>query len=319
MKPIRALPTALFLATLCLSSLSLTACKKDPQVVMQDAAKAMGSGDYETAEDNFRWLLERTPGDTTLQANLAFALTSQGKHDEAIAMYRKLVGGGEGTYDLFAYYAKSLDAAGKLDEAITWNYRALTLVPQLVDVRGELAKQLVKKGRPFEALSLLASFDDELESNDKPAYFKAQRIAISSALPAPVAGGADTTLKAVNLAGHFYAVVVADRDVSLPFMIDTGATHTTMSNETLQSLGARVPASAHTVALETADGRTVYGQEFVLPNLQVGPYALKDIKVVTCENCESLLGQTSLERFDLKTAKTDGLDILTMTLRPAAL
>lgn len=318
MTPIRSLPILVLLSALCLSPLSLTGCRKDPQTVVANAAKAMGSGDYEEAEDDFRWLLARTPNDAQLQANLAFALTSQGKNAEAVEIYRKLVSGGEGTYDLFAYYAKTLDALGRTDDAILWNYRALLLVPQLVDVRGELAKQLVKKGRPFEALSLLSSFDSDLAAAGKPPYFQAQRISIAATLPAPSVADGNTSLRTVGIDGHFYVVVVAGKDESLPFMVDTGATHTTLSMETLRALGARVPVSARTVEMQTADGRTVAGQEFVLPTLQVGPYALQDVKVVACEYCASLLGQTSLERFDLATSKTDGLDILTMTLRPAA-
>jgi len=37
--------------------------------------------------------------------------------------------------------------------------------------------------------------------------------------------------------------------------------------------------------------------------------------VVVCEDCVALLGQTTLERFDLKTVRIDGLDVLSMSLR----
>lgn len=301
-----------------LLALALVACNKDPAEVKADVAKAMGAGDYAEAEEGLRWLLERDPKNTMTQANLAFALTSQGKDAEALAIYARLVEGGEGTYDLFAFYARSLAAVGRNDEAITWNYRALSLVPQLVDVRGNLAKVLVKQGRGYEALSLLTSFDDELQAKGQKPYFRGQRMSIASALPrSPAASGKSASFNAVSIGGHFYAVVIGKDDESLPFLIDTGASHTTMSREVLAMLGLSVPASAHSVRMQAADGYVVVGRQFAVPVLQVGPFALENQQVVVCDDCASLLGQSTLERFDLETTQKDGLEMLSMRLRPA--
>jgi len=296
--------------------LLLAACSREPAAVLQEAAEAMGTGDYARAEDDFRWLLKRTPDDTKLQANLAFALTQQGKHEEALPLYESLVRGGDGTYDLFAFYAKSLDATGHGDDAILWNYRALSVVPQLVDVRGNLAKLLVKHDRPFEALSLLASFDEQLEQKGRDPYFTGQRIAIASALPPPDATGAPAPVKAVKIEGHFHTVAIGKNDASLPLLVDTGASHTTFSPEALRSLNLGNWGPATPIRLQTADGRNVSGREFTLPQLQIGPHVLQNVTIVTCDHCASLLGQSTLERFDLKTAKVDGLEVMTMTLRP---
>lgn len=304
------------IAPVLLAALLLIGCRKEPAKVLEDAAEAMSTGDFATAEEDFRWLLERTPEDARLQANLAFALTSQGKHAEAIDIYRTLVGAGDGSYDLFAYYAKSLDAAGRHDDAIIWNYRALSVVPQLVDVRGDLAKLLVKNGRPFEALSLLSSFDDRLESMGKQPYFEAQRIAITSSLPKSDAARPDTTMTAVRIEGHFYTVAVGDNGESLPMMIDTGASHTTATRESLAMLGLALPKTSRGVSLQMADGSEIQGLEYTLPTFRIGPHTLRDVRVVTCEDCAALLGQSTLERFDLKTTRRDGLEVMTMTLRP---
>ena len=103
---------------------------------------------------------------------------------------------------------------------------------------------------------------------------------------------------------------------SEPFLIDTGASHTTMSWEVLQRLGIQIPDQAALVHMETADSRRITGRQFTIPNLQIGPYILKDVPVVQCSNCNSLLGQSTLERFDLATRKANGLEILSMKLRP---
>ena len=306
---------AVRLLPILLASALLAGCSREPATVLQEAAEAMRAGEYAEAEDGFRWLLERTPDDAKLQANLAFALTQQGKHEEALPMYKALVGSGEGTYDLFAFYARSLDGAGRGDDAIIWNYRALAIVPQLVDVRGDLAKLLVKHGRPYEALSLLASFDGQLEAQGRDGYFEGQRIAIASQLPAPGAADAAKGFRAVSIEGHFYTVAIGKDGETMPLLIDTGATHTTASPEALELLGITVPGDAAWVAMRTADGRELTAREFTLPTLQLGPHTLSDVKIVSCGNCAALLGQSTLERFDLKTSKVEGLDVLTMTPR----
>ena len=100
----------------------------------------------------------------------------------AVAQFKHSIEVGEGTYDLFAYYAESLRHLGRTDEAIDWSYKALSVVPRLVDVRGSLAKLLVVRHRPYEALSLLESFDADAVATGHPEYFGGQRISIESSL-----------------------------------------------------------------------------------------------------------------------------------------
>jgi clan AA aspartic protease (TIGR02281 family) len=295
--------------------LALVACTRDPATVEKQAATHMGSGDFKDAEEEFRWLSLQRPKDTRFQANLAFALTEQDKDAEAIPIYSKLIDGGDGTYDLFAYYAKSLDGMGRDDDAITWNYRALMIVPQLVDVRENLAKILTRRGRPYEALSLLASFDSQLEEQGKNSYFEGQRIAIAAKLPPP-AETSRSSIQATKIDGAYFTVAIGKNGESEPFLIDTGASHTTMSWEVLGKLGIQIPDVARQVGMETADSRQVMGRQFTIPRLQIGPYVLKNVPVVQCANCNSLLGQSTLERFDLATKKANGLEILSMRLRP---
>ncbi len=290
------------------------ACDKNPQDIQKNAVECAKSGDYQGAEKNYRWLLKEKPNDVGIQANLAFTLTSQDKHTEAIPLYQKLINEGEGTYDLFIYFAKSLQAVGREDEAITWNYRVLSIMPKLVDIRGDLAKLLIKNGRPYEALSLLASFDNYLKTQGENPYFKARRISIMASLPTS-AKQAKTIVKTAKIDGHYYSIIIGKNSETLSFMIDTGASHTTISRQDIEALGFAIPENTKNVVMQTADNRQVDGQQFIMENLQVGPYSLKNVPVVICENCAPLLGQTTLERFDLTTNEIDGVEFLTMVPR----
>lgn len=47
-----------------------------------------------------------------------------------------------------------------------------------------------------------------------------------------------------------------------------------------------------------ADVPEIRASLFTLPELQVGPFVLKDVSVLGYSTCQSLLGQLVLERFD---------------------
>lgn len=89
---------------------------------------------------------------------------------------------GEGSYDLFAAYSESLAKTDRIEEAIDWGYKTLAILPNLVNVRGDVAKYLVTRKREFEALTLLASFDSSLEAQGYGHYFNGQHITIESSL-----------------------------------------------------------------------------------------------------------------------------------------
>jgi tetratricopeptide (TPR) repeat protein len=171
-----------------LALILLAACKPAPPAPMPADLNA-GQQCFEArrfgcAAQNFYGYLKLYPNDTHAMAMEAFSLTEQGAHKDAVYWYRKGAEAGTGTYDFYAYYARSLEATGDLEGAIKYNRRALDLVPKLVDVRGDLARQLVKQGKTDEALELLRSFDRDLIKQNQAPYFAGQILAIEDQVKA---------------------------------------------------------------------------------------------------------------------------------------
>ncbi|MDQ0464823.1 tetratricopeptide (TPR) repeat protein [Caulobacter ginsengisoli] len=166
----------------------LAACKPAPPEPMpadlNTGEQCFKDGHYGCAAQNFYGYLKLYPNDTHAMAMEAFSLTKQGAHKDAIYWYNKAAQAGVGTYDFYAFYAESLEATGDLDGAIKYNRRSLDLVPTLVDVRGSLAGELVKQGKPQEALDLLESFDRGLIKQGHPPYFTGQILAIKDQMKA---------------------------------------------------------------------------------------------------------------------------------------
>lgn len=157
----------------------VTAACESPEAAPQPASKADGDTcfqrrNWSCATQNYVGYLKAYPNDPATNAKAGIAMTYAGQHREALPYYKRAEELGVVTYDMYANYALSLDASGDLDGAIRANEKALELVPGLVDVRGSLAAQLVRKGKTQEAIKLLEEFDAHLKRNGEQPYFKAQ-------------------------------------------------------------------------------------------------------------------------------------------------
>jgi clan AA aspartic protease (TIGR02281 family) len=276
--------------------------------------------DLACAQDAWTDYLKLRPDDGLAHANLGQVMNRRDDHAHAVVEFKRAIDGGEGAYDLFGWYADSLASLGRNDEAIDWSYKSLSIVPNLVDVRGKLAKLLVAQGRPYEALSLLQGFDAESIARGHPAYFEGQRIAIASGLtdaaaaPSPHAKDVQV-LRLPVMGGHFFAPVALGGGRPQAFMVDTGATVTAVTPEMLEQSKAAYKVVQPVVIMTTADGRKVTAQGITIVSLAVGPYMLHDVTAVLCTHCVSLLGQSALSHFDLRSSRTQGVEFLTLTAR----
>lgn len=141
---------------------------------LEDGDNCFAQRNWNCAAANYHGYLKAYPNDPAVNAKAGIAYTRAGHHREAVPFYKYAESLGVITYDMYAGYAISLDTTGDLDGAIRANRKALELVPSLVDVRGSLAAQLVRKGQPGDAVKLLEEFDTLLKRNGQQPYFTAQ-------------------------------------------------------------------------------------------------------------------------------------------------
>jgi clan AA aspartic protease (TIGR02281 family) len=275
--------------------------------------------DYACTEADYEAYLQKYPNDSLTNARLALVLTHDGRHKEALQYYRKAESlGGSATYDFYAGYAESLEATGDLDGAIEKNRASLKIVPTLVDVRGSLANELVRKGKSQEAIDLLESFDRTLEDEGEQPYFTSQieqikaktggaTVAAASAEAGAAAlqgvtknGVSEIKLERGN--GALYVPVLIDNAVTLKFIVDSGATDVTISSDVAQTLTRMGKLSGRDYLghgeFILADGSHVPSQLFIIRSLKVGDRELHDVTaVITNSHGSLLLGQSFLRRF----------------------
>jgi predicted aspartyl protease len=278
---------------------------------LSEAQHCLEARDLDCAEADYRAYLARYPDDPKANGTLAILLTQDGRHKAAIPYYRKAIAEGVATYDLYANFAVSLDATGRLDEAIAMNQAALRIDPRLVDVRGSLANQLVRKGRTQEAITLLESFDQQLDEEGQPPYFTAQirQIRTNAGLPAsaepataspPVAG--ETIVPLQSEGGTLVAPVLVDDALVLKFVIDSGAADVSIPEDvarTLMRLGKIAPGDyLGSRVYVLADGSQAPSRRFVIRSMKIGGREVKDVTAsITNKRGALLLGQSFLKRF----------------------
>lgn len=283
------------------------------------AIKCMRTRHFDCAETNWVQYIKMRPTDAHAMASLAIIYNWDDKPEAAIVQAEKAIQMGQGTYDLFAAYAQSLEKVGRIDDAIDWSYKSLTIMPSLVNVRGDLARLLVMKKREYEALALLASFDATLEAKGHGHYFDGQRISIESTMErqGQTVASAQKSLRLSKVGDHFYAPVKIGEARTAAFVVDTGAAKTTLSDAMLIGSKASYKVTQPNVTIELADGRHVRARVVVLDTLKVGPFELRKVTTIVCPTCLPLLGQGSLSQFNMASAKKEGVEFMTLEPRGA--
>jgi predicted aspartyl protease len=284
-----------------------------PSALQTTAVNCQQNNDLPCAEANWTQYIKLRPMDTRAIANLGFVLNHEDKDPQAIAQFEKDISMGEGTYDIFAYYADSLAKVGRTDEAIDWSYKTLKIEPSLVDVRGKLSKLLVMKQRNYEALALLAEFDQYLDTRGQQPYFTGDRMAIESALHDGMTKSGETKgIRMEKLDGTFYAPVSVGESGTRAFVVDTGATEVLLNDDFL--VASKAPykiVRAHVIA-KLADGREVEAKEVMIDHMLVGPIEVDNVKAMSCGQCELLLGEDALSRFNMNMTQVQGVDVATL-------
>ena len=60
------------------------------------------------------------------------------------------------------------------------------------------------------------------------------------------------------------------------------------------------------------NGQYLKGTEVVLSGLTVGPFELKNVKAIACENCAFLLGKDIMKRLNFQAKDSKGVKYITL-------
>lgn len=193
--------------------------------------------------------------------------------------------------EAFLRAARRLAADGRTAEAIRHLAAAVDLFPLRADLHAKLAEQLARAGRSDEALArareaarldpthaaLVASLETSLDGSEP------------GAIEIPFDPETHVVRAAANVAG-----------VALEFVVDTGASMTTIPSAVADRLGLRNPGNPR-VQVQTASG-IAEGEVVRLPQVQLGALRLRGLEAVVLDlpntlSQKGLLGMNALRRW----------------------
>lgn len=274
-------------------------------------------GDAECAIELWKKVVEMRPTDVTASANLAMRLTQSDRHREALEYYKETLKLGGGDSEVFAWYARSLRELGQIPLAVDWYYRTLSVNSRLSDITGELSELLAMQNQRYEAINVLASFEELTGYSN---YFKGRKVSLQAALDEQGRNYEKQSFRVPKLHNdHFYIFARLSENIEhrgKAFMVDTGATMLTLDQTWLDEQKTDYKVVKSRIRAQVADGRTIKAKLIKLPSFQLGPFELHNVKAFLCKNCASLIGQNILENFDLQTKRINGVEFLHLKERP---
>lgn len=255
-------------------------------------------------------LLKINPTSPDYKAKLAMALTFRKEFQKAKPLYEELIRIGFINYDLFAALGKNQEGLGEFEAAAESYSNALALAPSLVEVAQNLSRVLIKLNRPTEALSLLESFVDQFQGSQK--YLQAQVDKVRKLVNENLTHSDQSSLRLMTLVGrsHYLPIQASDQNKIKAFLINAELTHLTMSTDSLRHISQEALQKALPISMILANGQRVNGFITKIPELQIGPWKLKNISAYFCDLCNNEIGQSVLQNFSTRAIAKKGIEIL---------
>ncbi|MCB0410919.1 MAG: hypothetical protein KDD22_00225 [Bdellovibrionales bacterium] len=261
-------------------------------------------GNYRCSEKHFRQAYQKAPKNIPALGNLAVALSRENKDQEANASFEKYFQLGGLAYDVMFFYAQHLLKEEKVQDAISWMYRSLSVHTSNQSVANQLLDHLAIEGRYYESLSLAGSLMRmDLGLKD---FWTLKFEGLLQQLEARGSSEKDQ-IRIPSLDANTYLVPARfdNRSQWTLFAVDQGEPMTYVNEETLSKWSLR--------EFEDLIERRRGSKEqvtFEIPQMQVGPWLIENVKAVLCESCPLKLGQSAFDRIEVQKGQDQLMDYI---------
>jgi|GEM_PF-2257602 len=274
------------------------------------AALCTKLGRHTQARDAWAQAFKKDPTNTKIAAGYGKALIKVKDYESAIMTFQNLFNRTEGTSENMHHYAMALSGGEYIDDANTWFYKSLRSNSSNFVAARDFILHLAKTKNFPEALSVLGHYNRVFPKTRKgwknmAADLKSQYHAYNSEfkIEEMKISGFDQFLHA--------PVQFSESSETQVFLVDKESAYLTIDAKYLDSRGIKYDKKG-SVSLGATSGKEVTGERIVLPELNVGPFVVKNVKAVACDNCAFLLGKDILKRLNFKEAVTDGIKYITL-------
>ena len=268
---------------------------------------------WDCSEKVFGELIRRFPGSQLGLANFGIALGRTGKWQRSVNSFERYFKRGGKSYDAMLWYARGLNQLLQPVAALQWYYRSLSVSPGNSEVATTLVDHLVSMGRFEEALSVIASFNRGVPEQNP---FWRTKISVIKKYTAESENADEQELKtklrlpAIVGKSHFIPVKAGTESGFQFFLIDQRQEDITMTEDVLAKLMLSGSATS-----ETTLGDAIQRGKILLQEIQLGPWALRNIEVVLCRKCQPRIGNSILQHVNMELHQEDATEFLLLSRR----
>ena len=265
---------------------------------------------HKCAAQAYTKALAKSPKSYNLAGALGIELVKINEHDRAILTFQNFFSHEDGDDNHKQHFARALSEKEYIADATEWYYKSLQANAKNFDAAKELIQHLVKNELHVEALSVIGHYNT-LFPKTRKGWAK-----LTSEVKQAYSEYTDKyDIKEIKISGinkYLHAPVKFANQVDTQlFMVDPSSEFLTLDLKQLQEMSVDFKNLGEKEVMAT-NGRYLKGTQVILPELQVGPFKLKDVKAMACDNCAFLLGKDVMKRLNFKTQDNKGIKYITL-------
>jgi tetratricopeptide (TPR) repeat protein len=288
------------------SALKMTTAKDEARMayVCQKLEK------HQCSADAYTKALAKSPKSYDLAGALGVELTKIEEYDRAILTFQNFFSHKDGDDVHKQHFARALSNKDYVADATEWYYKSLQTNAKNFEAAQELIDHLVKNELHVEALSVIGHYNMVFPKTQKTWAKKTAEVKEAYKKYNQQYNIKEITIAGINKFLHAPVQFSNSSDTQI-FLVDPESDFMTVDLAYLEQNGVSYKDLGEKEVMAT-NGRYLKGTQIVLDELNVGPFKLKNVKGMACENCAFLLGKTVMKRLNSKLVDNKGIKYITL-------
>jgi tetratricopeptide (TPR) repeat protein len=255
--------------------------------------------------------LAKAPKAYNLAGALGVELVKVGEYDRAILTFQNFFSHKDGKSEHKQHYAKALSEKDYIDDATEWYYKALQTDAKNFSAAEDLVAHLTKNENYVEALSVIGHYNTVFPKQTLRQWAK-MRNEVTEMYDKYTRTYDIKEIKISGMNKFLHAPVrfASNGDTQL-FLVDPESEFLTLDKSQLSQMGIDYKDRGEKEVMAT-NGRYLKGNEIILSELTVGPFQLKNVKAIACDNCAFLLGKDVMKRLNSQAQDNKGIRYITL-------